>query len=160
MGQDIKMTPEANGLTLHCKSFYELTLDELYALLRTRSYVFIVEQDCVYQDLDNDDQSALHAWLTRGDKIVAMLRICPAGKHLEKVSLGRVITTERGLGFGEQMVKIGIRLAVERLGAKVIKIQSQEQAKGFYAKLGFRPTSEPYMHEGLPHRDMEWRAED
>lgn len=153
------MNLEAEDLTLHCKPFYELTLDELYALLRTRGSVFIVEQDCVYQDLDNDDQTALHAWLTRGGRIVAMLRICPAGKHLEEVSLGRVIATERGRGFGERMVKIGISLAVERLGAKVIKIQSQEQAKGFYAKLGFRPTSEPYMHEGLPHRDMEWRAE-
>ena len=146
-------------LQLHVKRFYELSLDELYALLRIRSEVFIVEQDCVYQDVDGDDKIAIHAWLTRGEKIVAMLRILPAGYHkMDSVSLGRVITTERGKGYGEVMVRHGLRLAVEMLGATCVKIQSQEQAKGFYAKVGFRPTSEPYMFEGLPPRGMIWEA--
>ncbi|MBQ2322856.1 MAG: GNAT family N-acetyltransferase [Bacteroidales bacterium] len=147
-------------LELHVKRFYDLTLDELYGLLRVRSEVFIVEQNCVYQDVDGDDKIAIHAWLTRGEKIVAMLRVLPSGSHnLDGVSIGRVITTERGKGYGETIVRHGLRLAVEVFGASRVVIQSQEQAKGFYEKVGFRATSEPYMFEGLPHRDMVWEGE-
>ncbi len=139
----------------HVKTFQELSTDELYALLRTRSQVFIVEQNSVYQDLDNDDQSAIHLWKTEGGKIVAMARVTPAGKHLEENSIGRIITTERGKGLGLELVRKALEVAKERMGAKRIKIQAQQQARGFYEKLGFVAISEPYMHEGLPHLDME-----
>lgn len=139
----------------HVKTFQELSTDELYALLRTRSQVFIVEQNSVYQDLDNDDQNAIHLWKTEGDKIVAMARVTPAGKHLEENSIGRIITTECGKGLGLELVRKALEVAKERLGAKRIKIQAQQQARGFYEKLGFVAISEPYMHEGLPHLDME-----
>ena len=85
---------------LHKKTFHELTVDELYELLRVRSEVFVVEQDCVYQDMDGDDQKAIHLWLTVADKVVALARVCPAGTHMEEVSIGRVITTERNKGYG------------------------------------------------------------
>ncbi len=138
----------------HVKTFQELTTDELYALLHVRSQVFIVEQNSIYQDLDYDDQSAIHLWKTEGDKIVAMARVTPAGKHLEEDSIGRIITTERGKGLGLEVVRKALQVAKERLGAKKIKIQAQQQAKGFYEKLGFVAISEPYMHEGRPHLDM------
>ena len=80
----------------HQKSFQELTVDELYELLRVRSEVFVVEQDCVYQDMDNDDQKSIHLWLTVANKVVALARVCPAGTHMQEISIGRVITTERG----------------------------------------------------------------
>ena len=83
---------------LHRKRFRELTLDELYELLRVRSEVFVVEQECPYQDLDGDDRSSIHLWLTEGNKILALCRVCPAGTHMEEVSIGRVVTTERGKG--------------------------------------------------------------
>ena len=88
------------SLTLHKKAFRDLTTAELYELLRIRSDVFVVEQDCVYQDMDYDDQPAIHLWFTEGDSIVALCRVCPAGTHMEEVSIGRVITTARGKGYG------------------------------------------------------------
>ena len=99
--------------TLHIKTFNELTVDELYALLRVRSEVFVVEQDCVYQDMDGDDKEAIHVWLTVGDKIVALARVCPAGVHLPTISIGRVITTERGKGYGKQIMLAAIDVAAE-----------------------------------------------
>lgn len=138
----------------HIKTFSELSLDELYALLRVRNQVFIVEQNAVYQDLDGDDQAAIHLWKTENGEIKSMARITPAGKHLEEDSIGRIITTERGKGLGLELVRKALEVARERLGARRILIQAQEQAKGFYEKIGFVAISEPYMHEGLPHLDM------
>lgn len=142
------------GLALHKKLFSELTTAELYELLRIRSEVFVVEQDCVYQDLDNDDQSAVHLWMTDGDKIVALCRVCPAGTHMTEVSIGRVITTERGKGYGKQMMLAGIEAAREHFGATRIEIEAQEYAKGFYEQVGFRQTSEPFILDGIPHIKM------
>lgn len=138
----------------HIKTFSELSLDELYALLRVRNQVFIVEQNAVYQDLDGDDQAAIHLWKTENGEIKSMARITPAGKHLAEDSIGRIITTERGKGLGLELVRKALEVARERLGARRILIQAQEQAKGFYEKIGFVAISEPYMHEGLPHLDM------
>ena len=76
---------------LHQKLFQELTVDELYELLRVRSGVFVVEQDCVYQDMDGDDRNSIHLWLTVADKVVALARVCPAGTHMQGISIGRVI---------------------------------------------------------------------
>ncbi|MCR5018927.1 MAG: GNAT family N-acetyltransferase [Bacteroidales bacterium] len=144
------------GLALHKKLFSELTIAELYELLRIRSEVFVVEQDCVYQDLDNDDQPAVHLWMTDGDKIVALCRVCPAGTHMEEVSVGRVITTERGKGYGKQMMLAGIEAAREHFGATRIEIEAQEYAKGFYEQVGFRQSSEPFILDGIPHIKMTW----
>lgn len=144
-------------LQFHKRLFRELTLDELYALLRVRSEVFVVEQDCVYQDLDNDDQQAIHLWLTRDDKIVAMARVCPAGTHMEELSIGRVITTERGRGYGKQIMLRAIEAAKEHFCAKLIAIEAQEYAKGFYEGVGFRQSSETFMLDGIPHIKMIWR---
>lgn len=141
---------------LHKKAFSELTTAELYELLRIRSEVFVVEQDCVYQDLDYDDQPAIHLWLTEGDKIVALCRVCPAGTHMDEVSIGRVITTVRGKGYGKQMMLAGIEAAREHFGAKRIEIEAQEYAKAFYEQVGFRQSSEPFILDGIPHIRMMW----
>ena len=145
-------------LVLHKKWFRELTLDELYELLRIRSEVFVVEQDCVYQDLDYDDQASLHLWLCDGDKIVALCRVCPAGTHIEEVSIGRVITTERGKGYGKKIMLEGIAAAREHFQAKVIEIEAQEYAKAFYEQVGFRQSSDPFILDGIPHIRMTWTA--
>ena len=102
----------------HQKSFQELTVDELYELLRIRSEVFVVEQNCVYQDMDNDDQKSIHLWLTVANKVVALARVCPAGTHMKEVSIGRVITTERGKGYGKQIMLYAIEAAKKHFGAK------------------------------------------
>lgn len=144
------------ALVLHKKTFPELTTTELYDLLRIRSEVFVVEQDCVYQDMDYDDQPAIHLWLTEGDRIVALCRVCPAGTHMEEVSIGRVITTVRGKGYGRRMMLAGIEAAKEHFGATRIEIEAQEYAKGFYELTGFRQSSEPFILDGIPHIKMTW----
>ncbi len=143
-------------LVLHKKLFRELTVDELYELLRVRSEVFVVEQDCVYQDMDGDDQVSVHLWLTDGGKVVALCRVCPAGTHMEEVSIGRVITTERGKGYGKRIMLEGIKVAQEHFNAKRIDIEAQEYARGFYEQVGFRQSSEPFMLDGIPHIRMTW----
>ena len=116
---------------LHQKTFQELTTDELYELLRVRSEVFVVEQNCVYQDMDGDDQKSIHLWLTVAGKVVALARVCPAGTHMQEVSIGRVITTERGKGYGKQIMLYAIEVAKAHFSAKQIDIEAQEYAKGF-----------------------------
>ena len=144
---------------LHKKLFRELTVDELYELLRVRSEVFVVEQDCVYQDLDGDDQFSVHLWLTEGDKVVALCLVCPAGTHMEEVSIGRVITTERGKGNGKRIMLEGIKVARNHFNAERIEIEAQEYARGFYEQVGFRQSSEPFILDGIPHIRMTWTAE-
>ena len=147
------------ALSLHKKTFPELSTDELYELLRVRSEVFVVEQNCVYQDLDNDDQLSVHLWLTENDKVVALCRVCPAGTHMEEVSIGRVITVERGKGYGKQIMLEGIQAAREYFGASRIDIEAQEYARGFYEQVGFRQSSEPFILDGIPHIKMTWKPE-
>jgi len=149
----------SNGqeLVFHEKSFRQLTTDELYELLRVRSEVFVVEQNCVYQDMDGDDREAVHLWLTLDDKIVALARVCPAGTHMTEISIGRVITTERGKGYGKQIMLHAIRAAIELFGATLIDIEAQEYAKGFYEGVGFKQSSETFMLDGIPHIKMTWR---
>jgi len=141
---------------LHKKSFSQLTIDELYELLRVRSEVFVVEQNCVYQDLDGDDQPSIHLWLTVEGKVVALARVCPAGTHMKEVSIGRVITTERGKGFGRQIMLHAIDAAIEHFNAERIDIEAQEYAKGFYESVGFKQSSDPFMLDGIPHVKMTW----
>ena len=149
----------SNGqeLVLHKKSFQQLTTDELYNLLRVRSEVFVVEQNCVYQDLDGDDQKAIHLWLTLDDKIVALARVCPAGTHMTEISVGRVITTERGKGYGRQIMLHAIDAAIEHFGATLIDIEAQEYAKSFYEGVGFKQSSDTFILDGIPHIKMTWR---
>ncbi len=145
------------SLVLHKKRFQELTVDELYELLRVRSGVFVVEQDCAYQDLDGDDRASIHLWLTEGDKLVALCRVCPAGTHMEEVSIGRVITTERGKGYGKRIMLEAIQSAREHFGAARIDIEAQEYARRFYEQVGFRQSSEPFILDGIPHIKMTWK---
>ena len=141
-------------MTLHKKNFSELMVEELYELLRIRSEVFVVEQNCVYQDMDGDDQASVHLWLTDQDRVVALCRVCPAGTHMKEVSIGRVITTERGKGYGKRIMLAGIEAAREHFDATTIEIEAQEYAKGFYEQVGFRKSSDPFILDGIPHIKM------
>ena len=143
-------------LQLHEKAFQELTTEELYELLRVRSEVFVVEQNCVYQDMDGDDQKSIHLWLTVQGKVVALARVCPAGTHMKEISIGRVVTTERNKGYGKQIMLHAIDAAIEHFGATVIDIEAQEYAKGFYESVGFRQSSETFILDGIPHIKMIW----
>ena len=145
-----------NEPQLHQKSFHELTTYELYELLRVRSEVFVVEQNCVYQDMDGDDLDSIHLWMTREDKIVALARVCPAGTHMKEISIGRVVTTERGKGYGRQIMLHAIEAAMKHFDAQRIDIEAQEYAKAFYESVGFRQSSDTFMLDAIPHIKMTW----
>ena len=142
---------------LHIKTFHKLTTDELYELLRVRSEVFVVEQNCVYLDLDGDDQNSIHLWMTKGERTVALARVCPAGTHMKEISIGRVITTERGKGYGKQIMLHAIDAAIEHFDAKCIDIEAQEYARGFYESVGFQQSSDTFMLDEIPHIKMTWK---
>ena len=133
------------------KHFNELTVSELYEILRARAEVFIVEQNCVYQDVDNVDKEAYHVYLREEGEIVAYLRVVDKDKRLDEVSLGRVITLKRRQGYGSKVMKVGIEVAREKFGATKIKIGAQAWAKPFYEQVGFRQISGEYMEDGIPH---------
>ena len=133
------------------KKFEELSVEELYEILRLRAEVFVVEQNCAYQDLDKIDKEAYHVYLQEEGKIVAYLRVIDKDKRLDEVSIGRVISLKRRQGLGTALMKAGIEVAKEKFGAKVIKIGAQLYAKPFYEGCGFRQVSGEYLEDGIPH---------
>jgi len=133
------------------KKFTELSLEELYEILKIRAAVFVVEQDCPYQDLDDVDKEAYHVYLKEEGNIVGYLRVVDKDKRLDEVSIGRVISLKRRQGVGSILMQAGIRVAKEKFGAKKIKIGAQVYAIPFYERSGFRVISKEYLEDGIPH---------
>lgn len=136
------------------KEFNQLSVEELYEILRVRSEVFVVEQECIYQDLDGIDRNSIHVFYEEEGKIKAYLRIFWKDKEQKVVQIGRVLTTERGVGLGEKILLEGIKAAEETMGAEIIYIEAQCYAIGFYEKAGFQVTSEEFLEDGIPHVEM------
>lgn len=141
-------------MELVIKRFDELTNGELYDILKARSDVFVVEQNCPYPDMDGKDKPAYHLFLRDENGIAAYLRVLGAGVSFPEPALGRILTTRRGEGLGAEIVREGIRFALEKLGAEKLRIEAQVYARGFYEKLGFRQCSEPFMDDGIEHIEM------
>jgi len=138
------------------KRFNELELIELYKILRLRAEVFVVEQDCVYQDIDNKDQKALHVIGYKNDEIVAYTRIFNAGDYFENASIGRVVVSEnaRKYGYGHDLIKKSIEGIQEEFQTDQIKISAQCYLEKFYKKHGFKQIGEEYLEDGIPHIAM------
>lgn len=136
------------------KSFEELSTEELYTILKLRVSVFVVEQNCPYMELDDLDQGAIHVWLEEDGIIKAYLRVLDKGIESEYVSIGRVLAAERRKGFGTTILKAGIQVARERLGAEKIYLEAQTYARGLYEKQGFRQISGEFLLDGIPHIKM------
>ena len=136
------------------KSFEELSTEELYTILKLRVSVFVVEQNCPYMELDDLDQGAIHVWLEEVGIIKAYLRVLDKGIESEYVSIGRVLAAERRKGFGTTILKAGIQVARERLGAEKIYLEAQTYARGLYEKQGFRQISGEFLLDGIPHIKM------
>ena len=141
-------------MKLSVKRYDELTLDELYDILKLRAAVFIVEQNCPYQDIDDKDKQAYHVFLSDETGLQAYLRVLDKGVSFDAVSIGRVIAVKRRCGLGTQLVKEGIRVAREQMQADRIIIEAQTYAKQLYEKLGFLPVSEEFLEDGIPHIRM------
>ena len=141
-------------MQLFVRRFEELSLQELYEILKIRTAVFVVEQNCAYQDPDELDQDAIHVFLKDDRGIRAYLRVMDRGLESESVSIGRVISLDRRQGLGTEIVKEGMRAAKAVFNAESIYVEAQTYAKGLYEKLGFREISGEFPIDGIPHVKM------
>lgn len=153
------MTAQIPGLHWQAKPFRELDIDTLYALLKLRSDVFVVEQKCVYLDPDGKDThpDVVHVFATDDDgAIAAYLRILPAGLSYPQASFGRVLTAPawRGRGLGDPLVRQALAQIDARWPGADVQIGAQAHLQHYYARHGFVPSSEPYLDDGIPHIDM------
>ena len=142
-------------MQLIVKNFDELTTRELYEIYKVRFDVFVVEQQCCYQDADEFDPMSIHMWLQDEEGIVAYLRVLPPNTVFDVPSLGRVLSVKRRMGFGTQIVKEGIKVAKERFGADIIKIEAQTYVRKMYEDIGFVQSSEEFLDVGIPHINMQ-----
>ena len=146
-------------MELVIKTFDELTVDELYEILRLRVDVFVVEQRCPYHELDGLDRCALHLFLRDGEGIQGCLRVLPAGACFDTAGMGRVAVRRRRQGLGLRLVKAGVKAAWQRLGAGAITLDAQTYARGLYEQAGFRAVSGEFLEDGIPHIRMRLERE-
>ncbi|GAB4134299.1 MAG: GNAT family N-acetyltransferase [Bacteroidia bacterium] len=140
-----------------CKHFRDLTPTELHRILALRAAVFVVEQNCPYQDPDYKDENALHVSGWIGDEIVACARILPAGVSYDEVSVGRVATagSVRGTGAGKQLMHKTMEYLHEYFGQVPVRISAQSYLIRFYKTFGFEVTDKPeYLEDDIPHTEM------
>jgi ElaA protein len=145
-----------NDIVWKIKTFPEFTVDELYAVIKARVDVFVVEQDCPYPDLDGYDQKAIHLWAEKGGEVLAYCRIFDKGIKYQETSIGRVITTEkgRGTGLGKQLIQYAVEIIENRLGTSEIRISAQDYLLRFYSGFGFLDTGKKYLEDNIPHTEM------
>jgi ElaA protein len=143
-------------LEIQIKSFSELTTQELYDILQLRSEVFVVEQNCVYQDIDKKDQKALHVLGLKNNQLVAYTRLFKPGDYLEYASIGRVVVAknQRQYKYGYDIMKASIKAIKNNFNETTIKISAQAYLKRFYNNLGFNEIGEEYLEDDIPHIAM------
>ncbi|WP_143304605.1 GNAT family N-acetyltransferase [Chitinophaga vietnamensis] len=139
------------------KDFQTLSVTELYAILHLRSEVFVVEQNCAYQDMDNSDQKALHLLgYDEEGRLAAYTRLFKAGIKFKEASIGRVVTAPfaRGKGAGRALMVQSINVLQAQYGVQPIRIGAQQYLQKFYESLGFEQVSDTYLEDGIPHIEM------
>lgn len=143
-------------MNITIKTFQELTTSELYELLQLRSEVFVVEQDCVYQDIDGKDLKALHVLGEKEGKIIAYTRLFNSGEYFDTPSIGRVVVkeNERKYGYGHDLIKASIKAIVDNYNETTITISAQTYLQKFYESHGFKQVGEGYLEDGIPHIRM------
>ena len=143
-------------LKVAVKKFSQLTTAELYQILQLRSEVFVVEQDCVYQDLDGKDQKALHILGYKNNHLVAYTRIFAKNDYFTEASIGRVVVkiSERQNDFGREIMKASIKAVETEFKETKIHLSAQTYLKNFYNSLGFREIGAEYTEDGIPHVGM------
>ena len=138
------------------KIFSELDKEELYQILRLRSEVFVVEQDCVYQDIDNKDQKAIHLFYKEEEEIIGYTRIFKKGDYYENPSIGRVVVSKnkRGKDLGKEIMLESMKYIKNNIKAEKIELSAQMYLDTFYKDLGFYSKGEQYLEDGIPHQRM------
>jgi ElaA protein len=134
----------------------DLSARQLYAILAARVAVFIVEQNCAYQELDGLDFDAEHLVAWSGSDVAGYLRLVAPGARFAEPSLGRIITTQafRGSGLGRELVARGLERARLRYPGQAVRISAQQYLEKFYRSFGFETVSETYLEDGIPHVEM------
>ena len=140
----------------YIKGFKELTVEELYEILKIRNEIFVVEQNCVYQDCDNKDKEAYHLFIVDNEEIITYLRILGRGISYSEVSVGRVLSNKkyRGKGLGKIAMVKAIEFINNTLNENKVRISAQEYAIPFYKGVGFEVVSEAYLEDNIPHVEM------
>jgi ElaA protein len=143
-------------LQFKIKGFNAISVTELYQLLQLRSEVFVLEQNCVYQDIDGKDEKAMHLLGEVDGKIVAYARIFKANDYFENASIGRVVIAEnfRANKWGYELMQESIAAIESNFGIQPITISAQLYLKKFYESLGFQQVSEAYLEDGIAHIEM------
>ncbi|WP_368653992.1 GNAT family N-acetyltransferase [Ornithinibacillus sp. 4-3] len=144
-------------MSWNAKLFHELSLTELYQLLKIRVDVFVVEQQCAYPEIDGLDKQSIHFYYEENETIIAYARILPKGiKYEHAAAIGRVLVHEsyRGRGLAKDLIKKVMDYMKLELKESVIQIEAQEHLEDFYTSHGFQKISEPYLEDGIPHIDM------
>lgn len=141
------------------KPFHQLSTEELFEIYRVRTEVFVVEQHCAYQEVDEKDKIAWHLFLQEKEKVIAYCRIIPPPHRL---AIGRVLVAKsaRGKGLAHQLMKQALDFCQQQWQGIPIYIQAQTYLEPFYQGLGFHPISDSYLEDGIPHLDMEWKNDE
>jgi ElaA protein len=152
----------SSGLEWRLKPFLAMSVQELYELLQLRTEVFVMEQNCVFQDMDGADQQAFHLLGFANGQLLAYARCFPAGIKFSEASIGRVVTRslKRGQGLGHQLIDQAIASVCASWGPQAIRIGAQARLADYYAGHGFVDMGLPYMEDGIPHLEMLWQPGD
>ncbi|MGL4911519.1 MAG: GNAT family N-acetyltransferase [Romboutsia sp.] len=144
------------------KKFKELNIEEMYKILELRSEIFVVEQECPYQDCDGKDENSYHLFSEENGEIIAYLRIIEKGVSYDEISIGRVCISKcyRGKGISREMMLKAIEFIEQSLKEYEIKIQAQSYLLNFYKSLGFKEVSNEYLEDNIPHIDMLYKRKD
>lgn len=144
------------SITFIIKTFDQLSKQELYDCLQLRSEVFVVEQDCVYQDIDGKDAKALHVLGYIDTNLIAYSRVFDSGAYFDLPSIGRIVVKEshRNYNYGHELVEASIQYITENFEEKNILISAQKYLLKFYNSHGFIEQGEEYLEDGIPHVRM------
>lgn len=144
-------------MKMKVKYFSELRLEELYKVLKLRSEIFVVEQDCAYQDMDDLDQASTHILGNEGEKLVAYTRIIPPSElDRDIVAIGRLVVSGdyRNREYGKMLMKKAIQISKEKFLDFPIYIKAQNYLESFYKELGFIPSGIYFLEDNIPHQEM------
>jgi ElaA protein len=139
------------------KSFQELSLEEFHDIVALRIQIFIIEQNCPYQEVDGKDKLAHHLFFKNEmDEIIAVTRILPQGISYEEVAIGRVVVHEeyRGTGLGNQLMADSMNFVRDKYGDVPVRLSAQKHLENYYGNHGFKSTGKEYLEDGIPHVEM------
>ncbi len=150
------MSPENKSVLFSWYEWAALTPDVLYSILRLRSAIFVVEQDCVFPDMDGRDPLCEHLCGWDGVRMVPYLRLVPRGVRTPEVALGRVVVAQgaRKRGLGRAVMLEGLRHCARRYPGQPVKVSAQRHLEAFYNSLGFATVGKAYLEDGIWHVDM------